>query len=62
VDVYDSRSAVSFKGVAVTSVTFVSSTTLKAVVPAGASTGPVTVTNTAAPVGAVTSAGSFVVA
>ena len=55
-------SGVSFKGVAATSVTYVSPTTLKAVVPAGASTGLIAVTNTAAPVGAVTSAGSFVVA
>jgi len=55
-------SAVSFKGTAATSVTYVSATSLKAVVPSGASTGLITVTNSAAPVGAVTSAGSFVVA
>lgn len=55
-------SAVSFNGSSATSVTYVSASTLKAVVPAGATTGLITVTNTAAPVGAVTSAGSFVVA
>jgi subtilase family serine protease len=59
---FNAGSAVSFKGVAATSVTYVSPTTLKAVVPAGASTGLIAVTNAAAPVGTVTSAGSFVVA
>jgi hypothetical protein len=59
---FTSSSAVSFKGVAATSVTYVSPTTLKAVVPSGASTGLITVTNSAAPVGSVSSAGSFVVA
>ncbi|HEX4435797.1 MAG TPA: IPT/TIG domain-containing protein [Solirubrobacteraceae bacterium] len=54
-------STVSFHGVAATSVTYVSATTLKAVVPAGASTGLIGVANSSAPVGAVTTAGSFVV-
>jgi subtilase family serine protease len=59
---FNSSSAVSFHGVAASSVTFVSATSLKAVVPAGASTGTITVTNSSAPVGAVHSAGNFVVA
>ena len=54
-------SAVSFHGVPATSVTYVSPTTLKAVVPAGASTGLIGVANSSAPVGSVTTAGSFVV-
>ncbi len=58
---FTASSAVSFHGVAATSVTYVSPTTLKAVVPVGASTGLIAVTNAAAPVGSVTSAGSFVV-
>jgi IPT/TIG domain len=52
-------STVSFHGVTATSVTYVSATTLKAVVPAGASTGLIAVANS---LGAVTTAGSFVVA
>jgi hypothetical protein len=55
-------STVSFHGVPATSVTYVSATTLKAVVPAGASTGLIAVANSIAPVGSVTTAGSFVVA
>jgi IPT/TIG domain len=55
-------STVSFHGVPATSVTYVSATTLKAVVPAGASTGLIGVTNSGIPVGSVTTAGSFVVA
>ncbi len=54
-------SKVSFNGLAATSVTFVSATKLKATVPAEASTGALTVTNTATPVGTVTSATSFTV-
>jgi hypothetical protein len=41
------------------SVTYVSSTKLKATVPGYAATGTISVTNTAAPVGTVTSARSF---
>jgi hypothetical protein len=53
--------SVQFNGVAASSVSFVSSTKLKATVPAGASTGPVTVTNVSAPVGTVAGPTSFVV-
>jgi subtilase family serine protease len=59
---FNSGSAVSFNGVKAASVTFVSSTTLKATVPAGASTGLISVTNASAPSGTVKTAGSFVVA
>jgi hypothetical protein len=55
---FTTGSTVSFNGVAATSVTFVSATTIKAVVPAGASTGVVTVTTVA---GSTRSSGSFVV-
>jgi hypothetical protein len=58
---FTSTSTVSFHGVPATSVTYVSATTLKAVVPAGASTGLIGVTNSSAPIGSVTTAGSFVV-
>jgi hypothetical protein len=54
-------STVSFHGVLAASVTYVSATTLKAVVPAGASSGLIAVTNSSAPIGSVTTAGSFVV-
>jgi hypothetical protein len=54
-------STVSFHGIPATSVTYVSATTLKAVVPAGAATGLIAVTNSSAPLGSVTTAGSFVV-
>jgi hypothetical protein len=53
--------AVSFDGVGSSSVSYVSSTTLKAVVPAGAATGPISVSNSSAPLGTVTSAASFAV-
>ena len=59
---FNSSSGVSFNGVPATSVTYVSPTTLKAVLPRGAQTGLITVTNSAAPVGTVRTAGSFVVA
>jgi hypothetical protein len=53
--------SVSFDGVPAGSVSFVSSSKLKATVPAGAGTGTITVTNASPPVGTVSSAGSFVV-
>ena len=52
---------VSFGGVQATSVGLSSSKKLKVVVPAGALSGPVTVTNTQAPAGSVQSASSFAV-
>ena len=52
---------VSFGGVQAASVGVSSSKKLKVVVPAGALSGPVTVTNTQAPVGSVQSAASFTV-
>jgi hypothetical protein len=52
-------SQVAFGGVAATSVQYVSASKLSAVVPESASSGPITVTNTAAPAGTVTSAASF---
>jgi hypothetical protein len=55
-------SSVSFGGVSAASVTYVSPTTLKVVLPAGAHTGLISVTNSAAPVGTIRSTGSFVVA
>jgi hypothetical protein len=55
-------SSVSLNGVAASNVTFVSSTTLKATVPAGAGSGLIAVTNEGAPAGTVRTAGSFVVA
>ncbi|MGP0102155.1 MAG: hypothetical protein ACLPUT_11130 [Solirubrobacteraceae bacterium] len=58
---FDSSSTVSFDGVKATSVTYVSSTKLKATVPVGASSGAIQVTNTSAPVGATSSASSFTV-
>ncbi len=58
---FTKSSAVSFNGVAAKSVTYVSSTTLKATVPSGASTGSISVTNTAAPVGTVSSSAHFAV-
>ena len=54
-------SKVKFNGVAATVLTRTMSTGLGVVVPATATTGPITVTNTAAPVGTATSAGSYVV-
>jgi len=52
-------STVSFDGVPATGVSYVSAKKLTAVVPAGAGTGAVTVTNTAAPAGQVSSASSY---
>ncbi len=51
-------SAVQFAGVPASSVTYVSAKKLKVLVPAGAGTGPITVTNEA-PAGTVSSAASF---
>ena len=56
---FTSGASVSFDGVPAASVTFVSATKLKATVPAGAGKGTITVTNTSAPSGTVTSASSF---
>jgi hypothetical protein len=56
---FTSGSRVAFNGIASSSVSFLSSKKLKAAVPAGAGSGQITVTNTAAPAGTVTSAGSF---
>jgi hypothetical protein len=56
---FQSNSGVSFAGRAAASVTYVSATELKATVPSGASAGAITVTNTKAPAGTVSSAGSF---
>jgi hypothetical protein len=58
---FTKTSTVSFNGTAATSVTYVSSTKLKATVPSGATTGQVSVTNTAAPAGTVSSAAHFAV-
>jgi hypothetical protein len=58
---FNSGSSVSFDGVKATSVTHVSATKLEAIVPAEAGTGALKVTNSAAPVGAVSSAASFTV-
>ncbi len=52
-------STVSFGGTPAASVTYSSKKKLKAVVPAGAGAGPITVTNTEAPAGTVASAASF---
>jgi subtilase family serine protease len=56
---FNNSSKVSFDGVAAASVTYVSSTKLRATVPAGASTGALQVTNTASPTGSASSATSF---
>jgi hypothetical protein len=56
---FTNSSTVAFNGVPASSVSFVSHTKLKAVLPPGAGTGVITVTNTAAPAGTVTSAGTF---
>jgi hypothetical protein len=53
-------STVSFAGTPATSVTYSSQSKLKAIVPAGASSGQITVTNTVAPVGTVASPTAFV--
>ncbi len=52
-------STVSFDGTPAAAVSFLSSKKLKAVVPGGIGTGPITVTNTASPAGTVSSAGPF---
>jgi hypothetical protein len=54
-------SSVSFGGVAASSVTFVSAKQLDASVPPGATSAPISVTNTAAPAGTVKSAAAFAV-
>jgi hypothetical protein len=54
-----SSSSVAFDGVPAGSVSLISASKLKAAVPAGAGSGPITVTNTAAPAGSVSSAGAF---
>jgi hypothetical protein len=56
---FTSSSTVKFNSVSSKSVTFVSSTKLKATVPPEAGTGAITVTNTASPIGSVSSSGSF---
>jgi hypothetical protein len=53
--------SVEFDGVTAPGVEYISASKLKASVPAGASTGAVSVTNTAAPAGTVSSAAAFVV-
>jgi len=58
---FNAGSAVSFDGVPA-SVTSVSATTLKVLVPAGAKTGEITILNSAAPIGSTASAGTFTVA
>jgi hypothetical protein len=52
-------SQVFFGGVAATAVQYVSASKLSAVVPEGAGSGPISVTNAAAPAGTVSSASSF---
>jgi hypothetical protein len=59
---FNASSAVSFDGTPAPGATVLSATSIKVKVPAGASTGLISVTNSAAPVGTVSSAGSFVVA
>lgn len=54
-------SSVAFAGTSASEVTFVSSKKLVAVVPPGALSGPITVTNGSAPVGTVSSADEFLV-
>ena len=56
---FNSSSRVSFAGTPAASVTFVSSKHLKVVVPPAAGNGPITVTNSASPVGSVESPSSF---
>ncbi|MGD1055937.1 MAG: IPT/TIG domain-containing protein [Solirubrobacteraceae bacterium] len=58
---FTKSSTVSFNGTAAKTVTYVSSTTLKATVPSGATSGVISVTNTAAPVGTVSSFAHFAV-
>ncbi|HUA73595.1 MAG TPA: IPT/TIG domain-containing protein [Solirubrobacteraceae bacterium] len=56
---FTASSTVAFAGAPAGQVTFLSAKKLKAVVPAGAGSGPIEVTNTAAPAGTVQSAASF---
>jgi PKD repeat protein len=58
---FNSGSAVKFNGATATAVNHMSSTKLTAVVPTGATTGPITVTNATAPTGTVRSANSYTV-
>ncbi len=58
---FNSSSSVSFAGSPAVSVTSISSSKLKATVPAGAQSGTVTVTNTSAPTGTVSSPSAFTV-
>jgi hypothetical protein len=58
---FEKGSTVSFGGVKATSVTYVSSVKLKVLVPAGATSGAIQVTNPTAPSGTVSSANSFTV-
>jgi hypothetical protein len=56
---FEKGSTVSFGGVKATSVTWVSALKLKALVPSGAASGAITVTNPTAPSGTVSSSTSF---
>jgi IPT/TIG domain len=56
---FTSSSTVAFAGTPAASVTFLSKSKLKATVPAGAASGPITVTNTSEPAGTVRSAATF---
>jgi hypothetical protein len=58
---FGKKSTVGFSATAAIGATYVSPTRLRVVVPAGASTGPITVTNVTAPTGTVSSPGSYVV-
>jgi hypothetical protein len=52
-------STLQFNGTTATTVTYISSSEVKATVPAGATTGPITLTNTSSPVGTVGSAKNY---
>ncbi len=56
---FNSSSTVSFAGVPASSVTFLGATRLKATVPAGSGSGPISVSNSTAPLGTVSSAESY---
>ena len=56
---FNAGSTVKFHGTSATTVTFVSSSQLKATVPSAATTGPITVTNATAPTGTVGSATNY---
>jgi hypothetical protein len=58
---FNASSKVKFNGTAASSVTHASATQLKATVPAAATTGPITVTNTTAPTGTVSSQAHYTV-